>query len=156
MFSDTSQVPSQVSSVVPAVSATDYFVNPVPTSEVPYQPKWINDGPIESWENQYPARAYTIRIDIPEFTSVCPKTGLPDFGTIIIEYEPVEWCLELKALKYYILTYRNMGIFYENVVNRILDDVVASCHPKWAKVEGQFSARGGISSFIKAEYSQPV
>lgn len=137
-----------------ADTSTQDFVSPVAPQAVPYQPKWINDGPIESWENQYPTRPYTIRIDIPEFTSVCPKTGLPDFGTVVIEYAPKDWCLELKALKYYTLTYRNMGIFYENVVNRILDDVVASCHPAWARVEGHFNARGGITSVIKAEWHE--
>jgi len=106
--------------------------------------------PIETWPNQY--RGYEIRIEIPEFTSVCPKTGLPDFGTVVIEYLPDRRCIELKSLKYYILAYRNMGIFYENAVNRILDDVAAATRPVWAKVTGAFTARGGMRSTVTARY----
>ncbi|MBI1983096.1 MAG: NADPH-dependent 7-cyano-7-deazaguanine reductase QueF, partial [Acidobacteria bacterium] len=84
---------------------------------------------IETWENQY--RGYEIVIAIPEYTSVCPRTGLPDFGTITLRYMPAARCLELKSLKQYILAYRNLGIFYENAVNRILEDVVRACRPKW-------------------------
>lgn len=105
---------------------------------------------IETWPNQY--RGYTIRIEIPEFTSVCPKTGLPDFGKIVLEYEPAELCLELKSLKGYTLAYRNLGIFYENVTNRILKDVVAAVKPVWATVTGEFTPRGGINSTITARY----
>jgi 7-cyano-7-deazaguanine reductase len=95
---------------------------------------------------------YEITIDIPEYTSVCPKTGLPDFGTITIRYIPDKLCVELKSLKYYIIGYRNLGIFYENIVNRILDDVVAACRPKRATVTGNFNARGGMTATIQAEY----
>ena len=105
---------------------------------------------IETWPNQY--RGYEITITIPEYTSVCPKTGLPDFGTITIQYLPVKRCIELKSLKYYILGYRNLGIFYENAVNRILDDVVRACRPKWAVVRGEFTTRGGMDSTIEARY----
>lgn len=105
---------------------------------------------IEVWKNQH--RDYTITIVIPEYTSVCPKTGLPDFGTITIKYIPDEFCLELKSLKYYIIAYRNLGIFYENAVNKILHDVVESAKPKWAKVSGEFNTRGGMRSIIDAEY----
>ncbi|MCS6884126.1 MAG: preQ(1) synthase [Acidobacteriota bacterium] len=105
---------------------------------------------IDCWPNQF--RGYEIEIEIPEFTSVCPKTGLPDFGTIIIRYEPDEFCLELKSLKQYILAYRNLGIFYENVVNRILQDVVRACKPVRCEVVGRFTPRGGISSRIRATY----
>jgi 7-cyano-7-deazaguanine reductase len=105
---------------------------------------------METWPNQY--RGYTIRIEIPEFTSVCPKTGLPDFGKIVLEYEPDELCLELKSLKVYTLAYRNLGIFYENVTNRILADVVAAAKPVWATVTGEFTPRGGINSTITARY----
>lgn len=105
---------------------------------------------IETWPNQY--RGYTIRIEIPEFTSVCPKTGLPDFGKIVLEYEPAELCLELKSLKEYTLAYRNLGIFYENVTNRFLKDVVAAVNPVWATVTGEFTPRGGINSTITARY----
>ena len=106
--------------------------------------------PIEAWPNQY--RGYTIRIDIPEYTSVCPKTGLPDFGTITIEYLPGRLCVELKSLKGYILAFRNMGIFYENAVNRILDDVVRAARPRWAVVTGAFTTRGGMRSTVTARH----
>lgn len=105
---------------------------------------------IETFSNQFPD--YEIKIDIPEFTSVCPITGLPDFGTIVIRYVPKEHCLELKSLKMYVLAYRNLGIFYENAVNRILDDVVEACKPVKASVVGEFNPRGGIKSVIEAHY----
>jgi 7-cyano-7-deazaguanine reductase len=108
---------------------------------------------IETFPNHF--RGYEIKIEIPEFTSVCPKTGLPDFGTLSIRYEPRSSCLELKSLKDYILAYRNLGIFYENVVNRVLDDVVAACRPVRASVTGEFNPRGGIRSVIEAEYPRP-
>jgi 7-cyano-7-deazaguanine reductase len=106
--------------------------------------------PIETWPNQF--KNYTITIEIPEFTSVCPKTNLPDFGKVTITYEPNKVCAELKALKYYILGYRDMGIFYENVINRILKDFVSSVKPKSVKVRGEFNMRGGMRSIIEAEY----
>lgn len=105
---------------------------------------------IECWPNQF--RGYEITIIIPEYTSVCPRTGLPDFGTITIRYEPDQWCVELKSLKYYILGYRQLGIFYENAVNRILQDLVAACRPVWAEVIGEFNVRGGMRSIIRAHY----
>jgi 7-cyano-7-deazaguanine reductase len=108
---------------------------------------------IETFPNQF--AGYEIRIEIPEFTSVCPKTGLPDFGTLVIRYVPRSRCLELKSLKDYILAYRNLGIFYENVVNRVLDDVVAACRPVRASVSGEFNPRGGIKSVIDARYPRP-
>ena len=108
---------------------------------------------IETFPNQF--RQYEIAIDIPEFTSVCPKTGQPDFGTIIIRYEPAQRCLELKSLKEYIQAYRNLGIFYENAVNRILEDVVRSCRPVWAAVRGEFNPRGGLKSVVEALYPRP-
>jgi 7-cyano-7-deazaguanine reductase len=97
-------------------------------------------------------KGYDITINIPEYTSVCPKTGLPDFGTIIIKYMPDKFCVELKSLKYYIIGYRDLGIFYENIANRILDDVVKACRPKWAIVTGIFNARGGMTATIEARY----
>jgi len=106
--------------------------------------------PLATFPNQY--SNYEIKIEIPEYTSVCPKTGLPDFGKITIWYVPNKSCLELKSLKMYILGYRNLGIFYENAVNRILEDVVAACQPKRARVVGEFNPRGGISSVIEASY----
>jgi len=108
---------------------------------------------IETWPNQFPA--YEILIDIPEFTSVCPKTGLPDFGVISIRYMPDKECLELKSLKEYLLTYRNLGIFQENIVNQVLEDVVRSAKPVWAIVKGDFRPRGGIGTIIEARYPRP-
>lgn len=105
---------------------------------------------IEVWPNQF--RGYEITIAIPEYTSMCPKTGLPDFGTITIRYMPAAYCLELKSLKYYVLAYRNLGIFYENAVNRILRDLVNACQPVWAVVSGEFNVRGGMRSMIEAKY----
>lgn len=105
---------------------------------------------IETWPNQY--KGYEITIEISEYTAICPKTGLADFGTIRLKYMPDKACLELKSLKLYIHAYRNLGIFYENAVNRILHDVVASCRPVWAIVIGEFTARGGLSSTIEAKY----
>jgi len=100
-------------------------------------------------------RGYEIKVEAPEFTSVCPKTGLPDFGVITITYEPAGSCLELKALKEYILAYRNLGIFYENAVNRILEDVVKACRPAHASVRGEFNPRGGIRAVVEARYPRP-
>lgn len=105
---------------------------------------------IETWPNQFPK--YEIVVDVPEFTSVCPKTGLPDFGVITIRYMPAKRCLELKSLKEYLLTYRNLGIFQENIVNRILQDVVRAARPVWAEVKGDFNARGGIGTMVTARW----
>lgn len=105
---------------------------------------------LETWPNQY--EGYEITIEIPEYTAICPKTGLPDFGTIQISYMPNKSCVELKSLKLYIHAYRNLGIFYENAVNRILQDIVAACRPVWAKVTGDFTARGGLRSTIQVKY----
>ena len=106
--------------------------------------------PIETWPNQH--RGYEIKIECPEFTSVCPKTKLPDFGKLTLRYVPKNVCLELKSFKHYLLGYRNMGIFYENAVNRILDDIVAAAKPVWAELEGTFTTRGGMRSTITARY----
>ncbi len=106
--------------------------------------------PIETFPNQFPD--YEIRIDVPEFTSVCPKTGLPDFGILEIRYIPDKLCLELKSLKMYLLGYRNLGIFYENAVNRILEDIVKACRPVLATVTGEFNPRGGITSIVEAHF----
>lgn len=107
---------------------------------------------IETWPNQFPD--YEIEIAIPEFTSVCPKTGLPDFGKLTLRYVPDKKCLELKSLKMYLLAYRNLGIFYENVVNRFLRDVVAATNPVSATVTGEFTPRGGLNSKITATWSR--
>jgi len=109
--------------------------------------------PLETFANQFPD--YEIAIEFPEFTSVCPKTGLPDFGRITLSYVPVGRVLELKSLKEYFLAYRNLGIFYENVVNRILEDVVRACRPSSAVVRGDFNPRGGLSSVVEARYPRP-
>jgi 7-cyano-7-deazaguanine reductase len=106
--------------------------------------------PLETWPNQFPG--YQITIRVPEYTSVCPKTGLPDFGTMTIEYEPNRACLELKALKSYLLTYRNLGIFYENAVNRILHDIVQAVRPNWCVVRGEFTPRGGLFTIVEARW----
>ena len=108
---------------------------------------------IETWPNQF--AAYEIVIDDPEFTSVCPKTGLPDFGTLTLRYMPRERCLELKSWKEYLFSYRNLGIFQENIVNQVLEDVVKACHPVWAVVRGDFRPRGGISTGIEARWPRP-
>jgi len=107
---------------------------------------------IEVWENQFPG--YEIEIRMPEFTSVCPKTGLPDHGVITLTYVPDKWCLELKSLKMYMLAYRNLGIFQENVVNRFLRDVVKACKPITATVSGEFTPRGGVYSTVTASWSR--
>lgn len=104
---------------------------------------------MEFFENQY--KNYIITIIIPEFTSICPKTRLPDFGRIEIKYMPYKRCIELKSLKNYILAYRNLGIFYENSVNKILHDFVNAIKPKWVVVKGEFNPRGGISTIIEAK-----
>ena len=105
---------------------------------------------LETFPNQFPD--YEIKVDYPEFTSVCPITGLPDFGTIVIRYIPKKHCLELKSLKMYLLAYRDLGIFYENAVNRILEDIVQACHPVKVVVTGEFNPRGGLMSVVEARY----
>lgn len=107
---------------------------------------------IETWPNHFPG--YEIEIAIPEFTSVCPKTGLPDFGRITLRYTPDKRCLELKSLKMYVLAYRNLGIFYENVVNRFLRDAVAAAKPVAATVVGEFTPRGGLHAKVTATWSK--
>ncbi len=107
---------------------------------------------IETWPNQFPG--YEIEIVIPEFTSVCPKTGLPDFGKLTLRYVPDKLCLELKSLKMYVLAYRSLGIFYENVVNRFLRDIVKAAKPVSATVTGEFTPRGGLHSKVTATWSK--
>ena len=110
-------------------------------------------APLETFPNPSPGRDYEIAIACPEFTSVCPKTGLPDFGEIRITYVPGDRCIELKALKYYFLDFRNRGIFYEAVTNQILDDLVAACQPRRMTVVGDFTARGGIKTTVTATHT---
>ena len=107
---------------------------------------------LETWPNQY--QGYRIKIEIPEFTSLCPKTGLPDFGKLTLEYVPGRLCIELKSFKLYVLAYRDLGIFYENVVNRMLADVVRTISPVTASLTGEFTPRGGLSSTVTAQYSR--
>jgi 7-cyano-7-deazaguanine reductase len=112
----------------------------------------MSSSTIETFPNPRPERDYEIAIDCPEFTSLCPKTGLPDFGDIRITYVPDARCIELKSLKYYIIGFRNRGIFYEHVTNAILDDLVAAVHPRRMTVVGDFSVRGGIKTVVTAAY----
>ena len=107
---------------------------------------------LETFENQYPDRDYNIIHKAPEFTSLCPKTGQPDFATITVEYVPDKLCVELKSLKIYLNSYRNDGIFFESVTNKILDELVEVCKPRYMLVTAEFNVRGGISSVIEAEY----
>ncbi len=107
---------------------------------------------LDTFPNPRPARDYEIEIRCPEFTSLCPKTGLPDFGEIRITYVPDERCIELKSLKYYLIEFRDRGIFYEQVTNQILDDLVAACAPRRMKVVGDFSVRGGIRTSVAVQY----
>lgn len=109
---------------------------------------------LETFENSFPNRDYTIEIINPEFTSVCPKTGLPDFGTITIRYIPDKLCVELKSLKYYFLEFRNAGIFYENITNRMLDDLVSVLSPRQMTVITDWKARGGITETVSVSYPQ--
>ncbi len=109
---------------------------------------------IETWENQYSHRDYTIKITNLEFTAVCPKTGLPDFATLCITYVPDQHCVELKSLKEYFLFYRDVGIFHEHVVNKVLEDFVEACQPRKAEVVGDFNIRGGIKTVVRASYQK--
>jgi 7-cyano-7-deazaguanine reductase len=105
---------------------------------------------LETWPNQFPG--YVITTTFPEYSSICPKTGLPDFGTITIRYMPGKDCIELKALKMYLLAYRGLGIFYENAVNKMLQDIVDAVKPEWCTVRGEFTPRGGLSTSIFARW----
>ena len=115
----------------------------------------MSSATLETFPNPQPNRDYEITIRCPEFTSVCPKTGLPDFGEIRITYVPDSLCIELKALKYYLVEFRNKGIFYENVTNQILDDLVSVCQPRHMTVVGDFSVRGGIKTEVTVRYDKP-
>jgi 7-cyano-7-deazaguanine reductase len=109
---------------------------------------------IETWKNEYSNNDYTIEITNPEFTAVCPKTGLPDFGTIQITYIPDEQCVELKSLKEYFLFFRDVGIFHEHVVNKILADFVTACNPRRVEIVGDFHIRGGMKTVVRANYER--
>jgi 7-cyano-7-deazaguanine reductase len=114
----------------------------------------MSSSTLETFPNPRPERDYEIQIQCPEFTSVCPKTGLPDFGEIRITYTPDERCVELKSLKYYLIEFRNRGIFYENVTNQILDDLVGLLAPRQMTVVGDFSVRGGIKTIVTATHTR--
>jgi len=105
---------------------------------------------LETWPNQYPG--YIITTRFPEYSSVCPKTGLPDYGTITIQYKPRKSCIELKSLKMYLLAYRNLGIFYENAVNKMVHDIVDAIDPEWCVVRGEFTPRGGLNTAVEARW----
>ncbi|MDQ7783350.1 MAG: preQ(1) synthase [Desulfomonilaceae bacterium] len=122
-----------------------------PTS-LPQKPE---EAVLESFPNRYPKRDYTIEFTCPEFTSLCPLTKQPDFARIIITYIPDRKCLESKSLKFYLGSFRNVGMFHEEITNRILDDLVAACEPRWARVRGLMNPRGGISIEVTAEYGKP-
>jgi 7-cyano-7-deazaguanine reductase len=109
---------------------------------------------LETFPNPHPGRDYTIEMECPEFTSVCPRTGQPDFGTIRVRYVPAQQCIELKSLKLYLWSYRERGIFYEAVTNAILDDLVAACAPRRMTVTGEFNVRGGIRTVVTVDYIQ--
>lgn len=109
---------------------------------------------IDVWLNQYRDKLYTICLEIPEFTCICPKTGLPDFANIRIEYSPEKYCIELKSLKMYTISYRNLGVFHEHVINKILEDFVKACKPHWVKITGIFNPRGGIQTTVSREYKR--
>lgn len=135
-------------------------LHPTPNGPENYQaagilPESLNLPPVETWENQYRVRPYRIDIAIPEFTSVCPKTGLPDFGTIRVDYVPDAKVIELKAFKYYLLAYRNVGMFYENIINTIATDIIDAIDPYYLRVHGQFTPRGGIGTQALVVHTQP-
>jgi len=112
----------------------------------------IKTPDIDTIINKYRDKDYTVKIETQEFTCLCPKTGLPDFATIYIEYNPDKLCIELKSFKEYLFFFRNFGIFHEHVTNRILEDLVRSCRPKWARIRTEFNIRGGIKTTVSAEY----
>lgn len=109
---------------------------------------------IEVWRNKYSDRDYIVKIETGEFTCICPKTGLPDFAQIKIEYIPDKYCLELKSFKLYLVSFRNIGIFHEHVTNRILDDLVGACDPRYMKIEMEYNLRGGIKTRTQSEYKR--
>ena len=109
---------------------------------------------IDVWRNQYPDKEYMVSMEALEFTCICPNTGLPDFAKIKIQYIPNKVCIELKSFKLYLNFYRNLGIFHEHVVNKILDDFVAACKPRFIRIEGEFNIRGGIKTTVSAMYKE--
>ncbi len=112
----------------------------------------LKTPPIDVWKNKYSDKDYVVKLEIPEFTCICPKTGLPDFAVIYLEYIPDKWCVELKSFKLYIVSYRSVGIFHEHAVNKILEDFVKASLPRWVHIEMIFNPRGGIKTGVEAEY----
>lgn len=111
---------------------------------------------IDTIDNKYPDREYMVHLSTDELTCICPKTGLPDFATVNVSYKPAARCIELKSFKYYLIFYRNVGIFHEHLTNKILDDIVKCCRPRYAKIEIVMNARGGIKTTVIAEYPKPL
>ncbi|MBU1906206.1 MAG: preQ(1) synthase [Candidatus Omnitrophica bacterium] len=109
---------------------------------------------IEVWRNQYSDKSYVINLEIPEFTCICPKTGLPDFAVIRVEYSPDKYCIELKSFKMYTIFYRNLGVFHEHLINKITEDFVRASQPRWVKITGEFNPRGGIKTTVIREYKR--
>jgi 7-cyano-7-deazaguanine reductase len=109
---------------------------------------------IEVWQNQYPDKEYMVNLETDEFTCICPKTGLPDFANIKIQYIPNKFCVELKSFKLYLIAYRNMGIFHEHLTNKILDDFIKACNPRFARIEVEMNVRGGIVTTVSLEYKE--
>jgi len=109
---------------------------------------------IEVWLNQYADKIYTINLEVPEFTCICPKTGLPDFAVITIAYSPAKFCVELKSFKMYTIFYRNVGIFHEHLINKMLEDFVKAVKPRWVKITGVFNPRGGITTTVSSEFKE--
>ncbi|MEJ2717622.1 MAG: preQ(1) synthase [Deltaproteobacteria bacterium] len=118
-------------------------------------PATPEEAALETFPNRYRSRDYEIEFDCPEFTTLCPVTGQPDFAKIVITYIPDKRCIESKSLKLYLGSFRNTGMFHEEITNRILDDLVSACEPRWARVRGSMNARGGISIEVTAEYTSP-
>ena len=121
------------------------------TVEIPHSPE---SAVLERVPNPHPDTNYIARVTAPEFTSICPKTGLPDFATINIKYKPTKVCIELKSFKMYLLFYRDVGIFHEHLVNKLMDDLVKTCKPRWMAIDVIMNPRGGISTTVSAEYSR--
>lgn len=116
--------------------------------------RWMKTPAIETWRTKYADKQHTIHLEIPEFTCICPKTGLPDFANIFIEYMPDKLCIELKSLKLYLHFYRDIGIFHEHLTNKILDDFIKACKPRYAKITTKFHPRGGIYTTVTREHRQ--
>ncbi len=114
----------------------------------------LKTPPIDVWENKYPDKEYTVSLDVPEFTCICPKTGLPEFAAIKIEYSPAKYCIELKSFKMYTIFFRDVGIFHEHFINTLMEDLIKACQPRRMKIIGVFNPRGGITTTVAREYKK--